>query len=89
MYNRIFGTDLTFLYGVTLYPYSLILINKDVEKQQQIHTLKHELAHCYMKQSGFHHIEEYDKEMVCDLIASSNNFINEIVEKVEKRGLVK
>ena len=89
MYNRIFDENITFLYGVTLYPYSIILINRDVNTQQQIHTLKHELAHCYIWQAGLFHVDNFDNEMVCDLVASSNNFINEIVEKVEKRGLVK
>ena len=62
----------------------LILVNKDMEKQQQLHTLKHELTHCYIWQTGLYHVDKFDNEMVCDLIASSNNFINEIVEKVKR-----
>ena len=84
IYNREFDENLNFLYGVTLYPNSLILVNKDMEKQQQLHTLKHELTHCYIWQTGLYHVEKFDNEMVCDLVASSNNFINEIVEKVKR-----
>lgn len=82
IYNREFNASFNFLYGLTLNPHSLILINKDMEKQQQIHALKHELAHCYIWQTGLYHIESFNEETVCDLIANSNNFINEIIKKL-------
>lgn len=70
-----------FVYGYTYYPTQKILINNDLSMEQQIFTLKHELTHCYIWNYGLYHVDFNDFEVVCDIVASSNDFINEIVGK--------
>ena len=76
-----------FCYGVTIYPQQTIYINKDMAEQQQIKTLKHELTHCYIWNSGLYNVPNFTEEMVCDLVSCSNDFVNEVVELFElKKG---
>lgn len=68
-----------FVFGVTIYSKHQIWINQDMCVDQQIRTLKHELTHCYMWNYGLYNVPHYTEEMVCDLVSSINDFINEIV----------
>lgn len=70
-----------YVFGVTIKPKHLIYINKDMCKAQKIKTLKHELTHCYIWEYGLFNVMEVTEEIVCDIVASSNNFINEVVKK--------
>ena len=72
-----------YVFGITCNTSQLIFINNDICKEQQIKTLKHELAHCYIWEYGFYYVEP-DEETVCEIIAKSNDFINEIVKNFEK-----
>ena len=83
--NETLGTDFNFAYGLTLNPKSTIIINKDMNKEQQLHALKHELTHCYIWEFGLYHVDSFSEEMVCDLVASINNFINKVIENVEEK----
>ena len=74
----------TFVFGVTVYPDHEIWINKDMCKEQKIRTLKHELTHCYIWNFGLYNVPNFTEEMVCDLVASCNDFINQIVEKYKE-----
>lgn len=73
--------DVVFAYGLCKYPEHIIYINMEMCKEQQIKTLKHELTHCYIWEYGLFNVPSFTDEMVCDLVASSNNFINKIVKK--------
>lgn len=71
--------------GVTIYKTQEILL---LENQANIiKTLKHELTHVWLYEYG--HAQDdnatYSYEDICEIVASSNEFINEIVEKFENR----
>lgn len=80
MYKQITGITDAFAYGLTQYSRQKIYINKDLNPEQIIATLKHELAHCYLWTYGFREVD-YNQEIVCDIVANSNEFINEIVKR--------
>ena len=64
--------------GVTIYKTQEILLLK--EQPNLIRTLKHELVHVWMYAYGHNqHEKEFNYEDVCEIVASSNDFINEIV----------
>lgn len=67
--------------GVTIYKTQEILLLKD--QANLIKTLKHELIHVWLYEYEHAQNDEtkYNYEDVCEIVASSNNFINEIVEK--------
>ena len=76
-------TDCTL--GVTIYKTQEIWLLK--EQANVIKTLKHELMHVWMYEYGHNqHEKEFNIEDVCEIVASSNDFINEVVEmyKLEK-----
>ena len=66
--------------GLTIYSEQKILLNES--QANIIKTLKHELAHVWLYEYGHSQNEKgYSYEEVCEIVASSNNFINEIVKK--------
>lgn len=73
--------DVFFVFGLTNKAEHYIYINQDMAIEQQIKTLKHELTHCYIWEYGLYNVPNFNEEMVCDLVASINNFINKIIEK--------
>ena len=77
--------DTSFAYGVTIYPQQTIFINSDMCEAQQIKTLKHELTHCYIWNYGLYNVPHYTEEMVCDLVSSINDFINEVVNEYKSK----
>ena len=66
-----------FVFGVTIKSAHIIYINKDMCEEQKIKTLKHELTHCY-------NVMDINEEVICDIVASSNDFINVIVEQYKR-----
>lgn len=66
--------------GVTIYKTQEILLLKD--QANLIKTLKHELIHVWLYEYGHAQNDEtkYVYEDVCEIVASSNDFINKIVE---------
>ena len=67
--------------GVTIYKTQEILL---LENQANImKTLKHELMHVWLYEYGHAQNDEnkYNYEDICEIVASSNDFINEVVEK--------
>lgn len=74
-----------FVFGVTIKPQHVIYINKDMCEEQKIKTLKHELTHCYIWEYGLYNVMDVNEEVICDIVASSNDFINEVVEKYIKK----
>lgn len=68
--------------GLTIYLEQKILLLKGQPNIKR--TLKHELTHVWLYEYGHNQHNEnkkYDYEDVCEIVASSNDFINEIVEK--------
>lgn len=82
--NNLMKNDYTF--GVTIYKEQKILL---LENQANIiKTLKHELVHVWLYEYGHSQCDEktYNYEEVCEIVASSNNFINKIVTQFKKYG---
>lgn len=75
--------------GVTIYRSQKIMLLKN--QANIIKTLKHELTHVWLYEYG--HNQNDDKifryEDVCEIVASSNDFINEIVEQYKQNNGVK
>jgi hypothetical protein len=78
LWNKITGED-TCVFGLTVKTSQIIYICSDICEQQKIKTLKHELTHCYIWEYGLYYAD-MDEEMVCEIVAKSNDFINEIVK---------
>ena len=72
--------------GVTIYKTQKIMLLKD--QANIIKTLKHELTHVWLYEYG--HKQNDDKtfsyEDVCEVVASINDFINEIVEQYKEQN---
>lgn len=74
-----------FTMGVTIYKLQEILL---LENQANlIKTLKHELVHVWLYEYGHAQNDDkkYDYEDICEIVASSNDFINEIVEQYKSK----
>lgn len=73
--------------GLTFYKDHKIWIAKELCDDEKIHTLKHELTHCYIWENGFYHIDFNDDEIVCDFVSSIYEFINSVIggDKNERR----
>jgi Zn-dependent peptidase ImmA (M78 family) len=83
--NKYGEEDDTFLYGFCEYPTNTIYLVKEQSIQQKKNTLKHELTHCWLFESGYGFRDNYSKEEVCNISACSNHFINTIVKQYNKR----
>lgn len=84
--KKVVGDEVVCSFGITKYDEQTIYINEEMCKDQKIRTLKHELMHCYIWEMGMYNVPTFNDEMVCDLVASSNDFINEIVERYIKEN---
>lgn len=71
--------------GVTIYKIQKIMLLKD--QANIIKTLKHELTHVWLFEYGHNQSDEktFTYEDVCEIVASSNDFINEIVKEYVRR----
>jgi len=85
LYQKETEEKIYFVFGVTIKPQHVIYINKDMCEEQKIKTLKHELTHCYIWEYGLFNVIDVNEEVICDLVACSNDFINEVVEKYKNR----
>lgn len=74
--------------GVTIYRTQTIMLLKD--QANIIKTLKHELTHVWLYEYGHNQNDEktFTYEDVCEIVASSNDFINEIVEQYKQKETV-
>ena len=80
--------DVFYVFGLTNKAKHVIYINQDMCERQKIKTLKHELTHCYIWIYGLYNVPNFNEEMACDLVACSNDFINEIVEQYKNKDIV-
>ncbi len=78
-YNSESEEPALYAFGVCIYSKHEIWINKDLCEEQKIKTLKHELTHCYIWSYGLYNVPHYTEEMVCDLVSSIHDFIEEIL----------
>lgn len=71
--------------GITIYKTQKIMLLKD--QANIIKTLKHELTHVWLYEYGHNQNDEktFSYEDVCEIVASINDFINEIVQKYPKQ----
>ena len=83
-YKKEYEEDAYYVRGITIYSQHEIWLNKDMCKEQIIRTLKHELTHCFIFNYGMYNVPNFNEEMACDLVASINDFINEVVEEFKK-----
>lgn len=81
MYEKQMEEKAYYIFGVTQKSEHKIYINKDLCEAQKIKTLKHELTHCYIWEYGLYNVMDINEEVICEIIASSNDFINEVVEQ--------
>lgn len=67
--------------GCTIYKTQEILLLRD--QANIIKTLKHELMHVWLYEYGHAQDDDttYSFEDICEIVASSNDFINRIVDK--------
>lgn len=69
-----------YTHGFTCYSEDTIYIN--TTSPEKVRTLKHELTHVWLYMYGHNQDEkQFNNEDVCEIVASINNFINEIVNK--------
>ena len=76
-----------FVFGVTVKSKHVIYINQDMCEEQKIRTLKHELTHCYIWEYGLYNVIDINEEVICDIVACSNDFINEVIEQYKNKGI--
>lgn len=70
--------------GYSNYQDKQILLKK-LDKDFMIRTLKHELTHIWLFEYGHNQSEkEFNYEDICEIVACSNDFINDVIEKYKK-----
>lgn len=80
------GDEITTI-GETEYHTRIIRLLDWVDRTTQIRTLKHELTHVWLWEYGHNQQEkEFNHEDVCEIVASSNDFINDIIQNYFKGG---
>lgn len=68
------------LLGYTNFVTHKIYLNKEACDDQKLSTLAHELTHCWLWMNAFGQVENYNYEIICDIVASCYGFINEMVD---------
>lgn len=75
-----FELENSFTHGITIYSENTIYLNK--ETVNIMRTLKHELTHVWLYEYGHYQEEkEFTNEDVCEIVACSNDFINEVINR--------
>ena len=71
--------------GLTIYKTQTIMLLKD--QANIIKTLKHELTHVWLYEYGHNQNDDktFSYEDVCEIVASSNEFINEVIAEYTKK----
>ena len=69
--------------GVTIYKTQKIMLLKD--QANIIKTLKHELTHVWLYEYGHNQNDDktFSYEDVCEIVASSNDFVNETIKQYQ------
>lgn len=78
-----YGRQGWYTHGMTIYSENKIYINETTP--ELLRTLKHELTHCWLYMYGHCQDEkQFTNEDVCEIVASINDFINEIISKFRR-----
>lgn len=85
IYEKSMNERAYYVFGLTRKSDHTIMINKDMCQEEKIKTLKHELTHCYIWETGLYNAE-INEEVICDIVARSNDFINKIVNFYNKKS---
>ena len=81
------GKDGYYTHGYTCYSKNIIFINRTSKEKER--TLKHELTHVWLYMYGHNQDERhFNNEDVCEIVASSNDFINSIVKAYFNKGIL-
>ena len=71
-------------FGLTDFATGRVDIKKDLSENQILRTIKHELTHIWLYEYGHNQHDEnktFNFEDVCEIVACSNDWINDIVNK--------
>lgn len=71
-------------YGQTYFDEQTIYIDKDLNKEQKLFTLMHELGHCYISTYITHQDKQYTEEDVVNILSNSHFIIHDIITKFYK-----
>lgn len=83
LYRKREDDEARYCFGVTLYPEHKILVNKEMCYDQILKTLRHELTHCWIWNSGLFNVPNYTEEMVCDLVSCVGPRIENVIKEFE------
>lgn len=83
--QEIFSED-EYPYGYCDYVNNRIYINDKLCEERKKNTLMHELTHCWTMSNGWSFSGDVDRETVCNIVACSNYFINDIMNKYFNKG---
>ena len=78
--------ELDHIWGLTVYSKQKVFLLDSLSKELLIQTLKHELTHAWLDSYAHPQNNEYKYhyEQICEIVAKSNDFINDIVEKYKE-----
>lgn len=77
-------------YGITSHHERKIFINEEICDKEKERTLVHELMHAWMYITANAYQENYNEEHICEMVAASNQLINDIVnEYMQENKMVK
>lgn len=68
-------------YGQTYFDEQTIYIDKDLNEEQKLFTLMHELGHCYIGVFITHQDKQYNEEEVVNIVSNSHFIIHDIITK--------
>ena len=73
-------------WGLTVYTTQKVYLLNNLPESLLIQTLKHELTHVWIDTYAHPQNEKYKYhyEQVCEIVSKSNDFINEVVEKIQE-----
>ena len=74
-------------FGLTVFADNIIYIQRLKNKNQMLRSLKHELTHVWLYEFGHNQHDDnktFNYEDVCEIVACSNDWINEIVDNYKK-----
>lgn len=83
--ERFDGDENEFLYGFCSYTENVIYLNNMLTLDRKRNTLIHELTHCWTMSNGWGFSGDTDRETICNIVACSNYFINDITNKYFNR----
>jgi Zn-dependent peptidase ImmA (M78 family) len=72
-------------FGLTVFNQQKIYLWDKLSKEQLVHTLIHELMHCYIGQYISLENLTLDEEVMCELVSNSHFIIRDIVDNFKRK----